>query len=69
MYSIIRAYPGNSDLAEALVEHEDEVRQVIGGITGFKAYYVLKLTRGRARSAFSRPVRARRNRPVRPPRG
>ncbi len=46
MYAVIRAYTGNSDLADALVAHEDEVRQVIGGISGFKGYYVLKLAEG-----------------------
>ena len=46
MYAVIRAYSGNSDLADALVERADEVRQVIGEITGFKAYYVLKLAEG-----------------------
>jgi hypothetical protein len=46
MHAVIRAYSGNSELADALVEHADEVRQVIGGITGFKAYYVLKLPEG-----------------------
>jgi hypothetical protein len=46
MYAVIRAYAGNADLADALVEHEDEIRQVIGGIDGFKAYYLLKLTEG-----------------------
>ena len=46
MYAVIRAYTGNSDLADALVEHEDEVRQIIGGIAGFKAYYLLKLAEG-----------------------
>jgi hypothetical protein len=46
MYAVIRAYPGNSDLADALVEREEEVRQLIGGIDGFKAYYLLKLTEG-----------------------
>jgi len=46
MYAVIRAYSGNSDLADALVEHADEVRQVIGGIAGFKAYYVLRLAEG-----------------------
>jgi hypothetical protein len=46
MYAVIRAYPGNSDLAEALAEHEDDVRQLIGGIKGFKAYYLLQLSEG-----------------------
>ncbi|HEY2354285.1 MAG TPA: hypothetical protein VGH79_05225 [Gaiellaceae bacterium] len=46
MYATIRAYSGNSDLADALVEHESDVREIIGGIDGFRAYYVLKLTEG-----------------------
>ena len=46
MYAVIRAYTGNSDLADALVEHEEEIRQLIGGINGFKAYYLLKLAEG-----------------------
>ena len=46
MYAVIRAYPGNSDLADTLVEHEADIRQVIGGIDGFKAYYLLKLAEG-----------------------
>jgi hypothetical protein len=46
MYAVIRAYRGNSDLADTLAEHEDDIRQVIGGINGFKAYYLLKLAEG-----------------------
>jgi heme-degrading monooxygenase HmoA len=46
MYAVIRAYSGNSELADALVERADEVRQIIGGISGFKAYYLLKLAEG-----------------------
>lgn len=46
MYAVIRAYNGNHDLADALVEHEDDIRQLIGGINGFKAYYLLKLAEG-----------------------
>jgi hypothetical protein len=46
MYGVIRAYTGNSDLADTLAEHEEDIRQVIGGITGFKAYYLLKLAEG-----------------------
>ncbi|HEU5363611.1 MAG TPA: hypothetical protein VFU56_09735 [Gaiellaceae bacterium] len=46
MYAVIRAYTGNSELADALVEHQEEVRQLIGGISGFKAYYVLRLDEG-----------------------
>jgi hypothetical protein len=46
MYAVIRAYPGNSDLAGALAEHEEDIRQLIGGINGFKAYYLLQLSEG-----------------------
>ena len=42
MYASVRTYAGNSALADALAEHEDEIRQVIGGINGFKAYYLVK---------------------------
>jgi hypothetical protein len=46
MYAVIRAYPGNSDLADKLAEREGDVRQLLTGINGFKAYYLLKLTEG-----------------------
>jgi hypothetical protein len=46
MYAIIRAYSGNPDLADTLAEHTEDIRQLIGGINGFKAYYLLKLTEG-----------------------
>jgi hypothetical protein len=46
MYAVIRAYPGNSELAAVLAERQEEVRQLIGGIDGFKAYYLLQLTEG-----------------------
>ena len=46
MYAVIRAYAGNSELADTLAEHEGDIRQVIGSINGFKAYYLLKLAEG-----------------------
>jgi hypothetical protein len=46
MYAVIRAYSGNAELADTLAEHEEDIRQVIGGINGFKAYYVLRLDEG-----------------------
>jgi hypothetical protein len=42
MYASVRTYGGNAGLADTLAEHEDEIRQVIGGINGFKAYYLVK---------------------------
>jgi hypothetical protein len=46
MYAVIRAYSGNRELADTLAEHTEEIRQVIGGIKGFKAYYLLKIAEG-----------------------
>jgi hypothetical protein len=46
MYAVIRAYSGNFDLADTLAEHEEEIRQLIGAINGFRAYYLLKLAEG-----------------------
>ena len=42
MYASVRTYAGNQGLADTLAEHEDEIRQVIGGIDGFRAYYLVK---------------------------
>ena len=42
MYASVRTYSGSRGLADALAEHEDEIRQVIGGINGFRAYYLVK---------------------------
>jgi hypothetical protein len=38
----IRNYAGGGPLADALLEHEDEVRGVITGIAGFRAYYLIR---------------------------
>ena len=46
MYAVIRAYNGNFDLADTLAEHEEEIRQLIGGINGFRAYYLLRTAEG-----------------------
>lgn len=48
MYATIRAYQGNAELADALVENESEIRRVIGEIDGFRAYYLVKLAEGTA---------------------
>jgi hypothetical protein len=42
MYASVRTYAGNRDLADTLAEHEDDIRQLLGGINGFRAYYLLK---------------------------
>jgi hypothetical protein len=46
MYASIRAYTGHRDLADTLARHTEEIREVISGIDGFKAYYLLKLAEG-----------------------
>ena len=48
MYATIRIYSVGSGFADALVEHEGEVRQLISEIDGFKAYYLLKTADGTA---------------------
>jgi hypothetical protein len=42
MYASVRTYAGNAGLADTLAEHESDIRQVIGGINGFKGYYLVK---------------------------
>jgi hypothetical protein len=69
MFAVIRAYNGNFDLADTLAEHEEEIRQLIGGINEFRAYYLLKLTEGRPRSGSSTIRRARKSQVALPPRG
>jgi hypothetical protein len=41
MYTVVRRYPGNTALADALVENQDEVKKLISGVNGFRAYYLL----------------------------
>jgi hypothetical protein len=48
MYATIRVYSGSSELADALVENESEVKRIIQGIDGFKAYYLVRTQDGAA---------------------
>jgi heme-degrading monooxygenase HmoA len=48
MYVSIRAYQGNTELADALAARADELQGVIGGIDGFRSYYLIKLDEGTA---------------------
>lgn len=48
MYATIRAYQGNSELADALTARESDLRSVIGEIDGFRAYYLVRLDEGTA---------------------
>jgi hypothetical protein len=42
MYATIRNYAGGGALADALVEHQAAVRDLISGVDGFRAYYVIR---------------------------
>ena len=42
MNTVVRRYSGNTDLADALVENQDEVRRIISGVNGFRAYYLVR---------------------------
>ena len=42
MYATVRSYTGTPGLADALVKNEGEVRDLITGIDGFRAYYLVK---------------------------
>jgi hypothetical protein len=48
MYAAIRNYAGNTELADALVENESEVKRLISGIDGFRAYYLVRTDDGAA---------------------
>jgi len=48
VYGTIRIYTGSSDLADALVENESEVKSLVSGIDGFKAYYLVRTADGAA---------------------
>jgi hypothetical protein len=48
MYATIRSYAGSPELAEALHAREDDVRQVIDQIDGFRAYYLVRTGGGSA---------------------
>jgi len=38
MHATVRNYAGVEGIADALVEHEDEVKRLITAIDGFQAY-------------------------------
>jgi hypothetical protein len=50
MHVTIRRYSGSPELANALVARESEVRDIITGIGGFKAYYLIRGGDGEATS-------------------
>ena len=46
MYATVRTYSGGPELADALVSHEADVKSLISGIDGFKAYYLVRTADG-----------------------
>jgi hypothetical protein len=42
MYASVRKYAGSRGFVDALVENESEVRRIISGIDGFRAYYLIR---------------------------
>jgi hypothetical protein len=47
MYAVMRHYTGASALADALVQRQQEVTQIINTVPGFRAYYALRTGDGR----------------------
>ena len=46
MYATVRTYTGASELTDALLEHEGEIRDLLTGIGGFRAYYLVRTEAG-----------------------
>jgi heme-degrading monooxygenase HmoA len=46
MYATVRTYSANPGLADALVSNEADVKSLISGIDGFKAYYLVRTAHG-----------------------
>ena len=42
MFASVRMYSGDPELADQLAARADEVRQAIGGVPGFRAYYMVR---------------------------
>ena len=48
MYATIRRYASDGGLVDALVEHEDEIRELLTGIDGFQSYSMVRTAEGGA---------------------
>jgi heme-degrading monooxygenase HmoA len=46
MYATVRTYSAGSELADALVGSSSAVKELISGIDGFKAYYLVRTADG-----------------------
>jgi hypothetical protein len=42
MYAAIRRYVDHTELADTLASHESAIRELISGINGFRAYYLVR---------------------------
>ena len=42
MYTVVRRYTGGTRLADALMARREEVRELLTGVLGFRAYYALR---------------------------
>ena len=42
MYTVVRRYTGGSQLADALTERREDIREILTGVPGFRAYYALR---------------------------
>ena len=48
MYATVRTYSAGPELVDALLSNAADVKSLISGIDGFKAYYLLKTADGAA---------------------
>jgi hypothetical protein len=48
MYLTIRRYENNAALADRLAKRSDEIRELIAGVAGFRAYYLVRSGDGTA---------------------
>jgi hypothetical protein len=46
MYIVVRRYTGASALVDAMVQRQQEVRDLISGVPGFQAYYAARTGSG-----------------------
>lgn len=46
MYATVRTYSAGPELADALVSNEADVKSLLSGIDGFKAYYLVRTPDG-----------------------
>ena len=46
MHATVRTYSAGPELADALVSREGDVKSLISGIDGFKAYYLIRTADG-----------------------